>query len=132
MSSGVFSRFQVGQMVMLSVDQRLLLRNQENSKGQIHSDGGDHKLSAAAAFGAPIPNFGGGGGGGVLKNPAAAAPPARRRALHRQHQPAEGLHLRNSFNRPRRDGWLSWPCCLLLILSWPSFKYMLYHSNGLY
>jgi len=35
-------------------------------------------LSAAAAFGAPIPNF---GGGGVLKNPAAAARPARRRAL---------------------------------------------------
>ena len=38
---------------------------------------------------------------------------------HRQHQPAVGLHLRNpslmdhySFNGPRRDGWLSWPCWL--------------------
>jgi len=37
----------------------------------------------------------------------------------RQRQPAVGLHLRNpslmdyySFNRPRRDGWLSWPCWL--------------------
>ena len=36
-SSGVFSRFLVGQMVGLSVGKRLLLRNQENSKGQIHS-----------------------------------------------------------------------------------------------
>ena len=38
---------------------------------------------------------------------------------HRQRQLAVGLHLRNpspmgyySFNRPRRDGWLSWPCWL--------------------
>jgi len=37
----------------------------------------------------------------------------------RQRQPAVGLYLRNpslmdyySFNRPRRDGWLSWPCWL--------------------
>ena len=37
----------------------------------------------------------------------------------RQRQPAVGLHLRNpwlmdyySFNRPQRDGWLSWPCWL--------------------
>ena len=37
----------------------------------------------------------------------------------RQRQPAVGLHLRNpslidyySYNRPRRDGWLSWPCWL--------------------
>ena len=37
----------------------------------------------------------------------------------RQRQPTLGLHLRNpslmyyySFNRPRRDGWLSWPCWL--------------------
>ena len=37
----------------------------------------------------------------------------------RQRQPAVGLRLRNlslmdyySFNRPRRDGWLSWPCWL--------------------
>jgi len=36
---------------------------------------------------------------------------------HRQRQPAVSLHLRNpslmdyySFNRPQRDGWLSWPC----------------------
>ena len=32
--------------------------------------GDDHKLSAAAAFGAPVANF---GGGGVSENPAAAA-----------------------------------------------------------
>jgi len=82
-SSGVFSQFLVGQMVGLSVGKRLLLRNQEKSKGQIYKPmpthaGGDHKLSAAA-FGAPIPNF---GGGGVLKHPAAAAArPARRRVL---------------------------------------------------
>ena len=43
---------------------------------------------------------------------------------HRQGQPAVGLHLRNpslrnpplmdyySFNRPRGDAWLSWPCWL--------------------
>jgi len=38
---------------------------------------------------------------------------------HRQRQLAIGLHLRKpslvdyySFNRPRRDGWLSWPCWL--------------------
>jgi len=45
--------------------------------------------------------------------------PDSRPQATRQHQPAEGLHLRNpllmdyySFNRPRRDGWLSWPCWL--------------------
>jgi len=61
-------------MLGLSVRKRLLLRNQENSKKQIHSRrrlhaGGDHKLSAAAAFGAPIPTFG--GGGAVLKKSGA-------------------------------------------------------------
>jgi len=39
-------------------------------------------MSALAAFGTPIPNF---GGGGVFKNPAAAARPARRRALGCTH-----------------------------------------------
>jgi len=41
--------------------------------------GGDHKFSAAPAFGAPIENFGGGGGASEI--PAAAARPARCRAL---------------------------------------------------
>jgi len=54
---------------------------------------------------------------------------------HRQRQPASiGLHLRNpsltdyySFNRPRRDGWLSWPCWLTdtgrfthNVVTWPA------------
>jgi len=47
-------------------------------------------VSAAAAFGAPIPNFG--GGGGVLKNPAtAAARPARRRALVERRRSLHGI-----------------------------------------
>ena len=53
-------------------------KSKANSQPTPTHAGGDHKLSAAAAFGAPIQNF---GGGGVLKNPAAAARPARRRAL---------------------------------------------------
>ena len=45
------------------------------------------------------------------------SPPQWPNNRHRQRQPAVGLHPRNpslmdyhSFNRPRRDGWLSWPC----------------------
>ena len=34
-----------------------------NSQLTLTHAGGDHKLAAAAAFGAPIPNFGGSGGG---------------------------------------------------------------------
>jgi len=56
---------------------------------------------------------------------------------HKQRQPAVGLHLRNpslmdydSFNQPRRDGRLSWPCWLTdsghftqEVVTWPSHQF---------
>jgi len=58
-----------------------LIPQRANSQPTPTHAGGDQKFSAAAAFGAPIANF---GGGGVSENPAAARS-ARRRALTQCH-----------------------------------------------
>jgi len=77
LSSGVFNRFLVGQMVGLSdmsgqETSASRSREQQRANSQptptpTHA-GGDHKLSAAAAFGMPIPNFGGGGAIGAAQD----------------------------------------------------------------